>query len=259
MISTIYHKIIRKTSKKIWMLVSVIFWLIVWEIVSIKLGQEILLVSPVSAIKRLYELLLTKEFWFDISVSSFKIMSGFLIGFLIACILAIISTSSSKLSSFIDLPVQTVQTVPVVSFIILCMIWIKPSNLNFFISMIMAIPIVYKNLVNGILNISTELIDMAKVFRVSKYKKIRYIYLSQLQTSIISAISVSIGLCWKAGIAAEVISLQKYTIGESLHNAKIYLSTADLFALTIVIVVLSILFKKITIKLANIMIKQLLK
>ena len=51
-------------------------------------------------------------------------------------------------------------------------------------------------------------------------------------------------MCWKAGVAAEVIGVPKGSIGEKLYNAKIYLETPDLFAWTIVIIVISFVFEK---------------
>ena len=56
---------------------------------------------------------------------------------------------------------------------------------------------------------------------------------------------VSLGLCWKSGIAAEVIGTPVNSIGEKLYQAKIYFDTSDLFAWTFVIVLLSICFQKV--------------
>ena len=60
-----------------------------------------------------------------------------------------------------------------------------------------------------------------------------------------SATYVSLGLCWKSGIAAEVIGMPHMTIGENLYQAKIYLSTGDLFAWTLVIIVLSLVSRRV--------------
>ena len=44
-------------------ILAVAFWLLVWQIGSMWLGQEILLASPVSVARKLSELLVTQEFW----------------------------------------------------------------------------------------------------------------------------------------------------------------------------------------------------
>ena len=56
---------------------------------------------------------------------------------------------------------------------------------------------------------------------------------------------MALGLCWKAGVAAEVIGLPAGTIGERLYTAKIYLQTPDLFAWTAVILALSAIFERL--------------
>ncbi|MGL5245152.1 MAG: ABC transporter permease, partial [Sarcina sp.] len=140
--------------------------------------------------------------------------------------------------------ILTIQAIPVASFIILCLIWVSSKNLSILISFLMVLPVVYRNILDGIKSIPRELNDMAKVFKVSKLKNIRYIYLSQVAPYLRAACSVSLGLCWKAGIAAEVIGMPANSIGEKLYEAKIYLNTPDLFAWTIVIIIISICFQK---------------
>ena len=53
------------------------------------------------------------------------------------------------------------------------------------------------------------------------------------------------GLSWKSGVAAEVIGIPDGSIGEKLFMSKIYLETADLFAWTLVVILLSFLCEKL--------------
>jgi len=112
----------------------------------------------------------------------------------------------------------------------------------------MVLPLIYTGTLSGIENISKEIDEVIRVFKVDNYKKIRFVYLSEVSPYIKSACAVSLGLCWKSGIAAEVIGIPANTIGENLYNAKIYLSSPDIFAWTITIVVLSVVFKRIFMK-----------
>lgn len=52
--------------------------------------------------------------------------------------------------------------------------------------------------------------------------------------------NIAIGLCWKSGVAAEVIGMPSGSIGEKLYQAKVYLETPDLFCWTLTIVLLSV-------------------
>ena len=133
---------------------------------------------------------------------------------------------------------------PVASFIILCLIWIPSKNLSVFISFLMVLPVIYTNILEGIRQTDSKILEMAKVFQVNPERRIRYIYVSQVLPYFLSACRLSLGMCWKAGVAAEVIGVPSGSIGEKLYNAKIYLNTPDLFAWTIVIIVISFVFEK---------------
>ncbi|MDV4152515.1 ABC transporter permease subunit [Clostridium sp. AL.422] len=238
-------------------ILAIIFWIIVWQIVSVIIDQEVLLVTPISTFKRLLELSLQFDFWQSILFSFIKITSGFILAFIIGIIIAILSSNNKKIKILIEPLILTIQAVPVASFIILCLIWISSKNLSILISFLMVLPVVYRNILDGISNIPRELNDMAKVFKVSKSKRIRYIYLSEVAPYLRAACSISLGLCWKSGIAAEVIGMPANSIGENLYMAKIYLNTPDLFAWTIVIIIISICFQKGFLALIDCLLKRM--
>ena len=151
---------------------------------------------------------------------------------------------------------QTVKAVPVASFIILVLIWVSPENLSVIISFLMVFPVIYTNVRDGIRSMDPRLAEMAKVFEIPVLLRVRYIYASQVLPFFRAGCSLALGLCWKSGIAAEVIGLPENTIGENLYNAKIYLNTPDLFAWTLVIVAVSVLFEKVFLKLIDLAAKR---
>ena len=138
-----------------------------------------------------------------------------------------------------------IKATPVASFIILCLIWIPSRNLSVFISFLMVFPVVYTNILEGIRQTDKQLLEMADSFGAGVGKKLQFIYLSQVMPYAVTACKLGLGLCWKAGIAAEVIGIPAGSIGEKLYKAKVYLETPDLFAWTIVIIAVSVGFEKI--------------
>ncbi len=113
----------------------------------------------------------------------------------------------------------------------------------------MVLPIIYTNVLGGIQSVDRQLLEMAQVFRIPRLRVARYIYLPQIMPCFYSACSVSLGLSWKAGAAAEVIGMPRGSVGERLQQAKVYLDTPDLFAWTLVIVALSLGFEKLVLAL----------
>ena len=141
--------------------------------------------------------------------------------------------------------IMVIKATPVASFIILCLIWIPSRNLSVFISFLMVFPVVYTNILEGIRQTDKQLLEMADSFGAGVGKKLQFIYLSQVMPYAVTACKLGLGLCWKAGIAAEVIGIPAGSIGEKLYKAKVYLETPDLFAWTIVIIAVSVGFEKI--------------
>ena len=109
----------------------------------------------------------------------------------------------------------------------------------------MVFPPVYLNVLSGIGSADRQLLEMAKVFRVPFGRRLRGVYLPAVLPHFRAAASLGLGLCWKSGVAAEVIGLPALSIGEALYNAKVYFLTPDLFAWTAVIVAVSVAFEKL--------------
>lgn len=231
-----------KTGIKIW---AVVFWLIVWEIMARYIGQEILLVSPVTVLLTFFKLSLTPAFWNSILFSFSRIILGFTLALMAGIILAAISSACVYIRELLKPLMAVIKATPVASFIILILIWISSRNLSIIISFLMVLPVIYSNILQGIEGTDSQLLEMSCIFRISRFRRIRYIYFYQLLPYFKTACSLSLGLCWKAGVAAEVIGIPDGSIGEKLYESKIYLQTAELFAWTLTIILLSVGFEKI--------------
>ena len=238
-----------KNSKRIgvWLTraVSLVFWIAVWHITAEKINTKVLLPSPFDVVRRLC-VLVTEITFLNSALNSFsRILTGFFAALFSGIALALISYFVKPFKVILAPFMSAMKSVPVASFVILSLIWLDASQLSEFIAFVMVTPIIYINVVNGLASRDDRMLEMAKVFRFSLLKKLLYIYLPAALPFFKSACSVALGLCWKAGIAAELIGTPDGTIGEQLYHSKIYILTEDLFAWTIVIILISVLFEKI--------------
>lgn len=223
---------------------AVLFWLILWEIASVSVGKDILLASPVAVAGALVKMTGSKELWQAICFSSLRIILGFLSALLAGTLLAVASYNSRFIRELLSPLMKIIQAMPVASFIILALIWIKAKNLSVLTSFLMVMPLIYTNIAKGLETADEKLLQMAKVYRISRFKKIIAIYIPAFMPHFIAAVSVGMGLCWKAGIAAEVIGIPTGSIGANLYESKLYWMTKELFAWTIVIIAVSVIFEK---------------
>ena len=230
---------------------AVLFWLAVWQGVSMAINQQILLVSPVQVLIRLAGLVVTLQFWGAVLFSLLRITGGFLLGAGTGVILASLSARFRRVEELLAPALLTIKSIPVASFIILALIWFSSRNLAVLISFLMVLPVIYTSTLGGIRSADGQLLEMAKVFRIPPARTIRYIYLPQVYPYFHSACCAALGMSWKAGVAAEVIGMPQGSIGERLQQAKTYLDTPDLFAWTLVIVLLSLAVEKLFLRLLD--------
>lgn len=225
--------------------IAAVFWLAVWQAASMLLNRPILLVSPMEALKKLLELSVTGGFWLSVGTSFLRIAVGFFSGVAAGAALAVLSAASKLARALIYPLASVIKSTPVVSFIIFALLWIDSKNLATFISFLMVLPIMYIGSLSGIESADRKLLEAARVFKMRPIDRARYIFLPAAAPQFLASVSVALGLSWKSGIAAEVIGLPEGTLGERLYEAKLYLNTAELFAYTFVIIVLSALFEHI--------------
>ena len=240
----------RTGSVRLW---AAAFWLLVWEGASLALasttgGRMLLLASPVQALGRLLALAATAEFWQAAAFSSLRILGGFFLSCVLAVALAALAARLRWVRELLSPLVAVVKAVPVVSFIILALIFFSSENLSLLISALMVFPPVYLNVLEGIGHTDVQLLEMARVFRVPLSRQLRGIYLPAVLPYFRSAVSLGLGLCWKSGAAAEVIGLPDGSIGDYLYSAKVYFQTADLFAWTAVIIAASVLLERLLLR-----------
>lgn len=247
--------------------VAVLFWLVAWQLLvvwlnwkstkEVSFGSHILLASPFETIKTLFLLVQTAAFWKAVLTSLCKIASGFFLAVLAGVLCAMLAAVSGVVQALLTPLLRLIKAVPVASFIILVLFWFSSKNLSVLISFLMVLPVIYTNVLQGIKATEKELLEMASVFRISFWKRVRYIYLPAVLPYFVSACSVGLGFCFKSGIAAEIIGLPQNSIGERLYEAKLYLLTEELFAWTAVIVLVSVLFEKVVMLLVKALAKAL--
>jgi len=220
---------------------SIAVWIVIWHIAAARIDSEIFLPAPGKVFSVLVnDLLPSEEFRGSLFSSIIHIGQGFIIGALFGIILAVFATLCEFIKVLLWLPIKVLKSVPVASFVILTLLWFRTEQLAIVIPAMIVLPTLYINTITGIEQTDYRLLQMAAVYRVPIYKKVLSIYIPNTLPYVLSACSLAIGMAWKSGIAAEIIGLAKNSIGNELYKAKLYLMIPELFAWTIVIVILSV-------------------
>ena len=224
---------------------AVAFWIAVWQGVSLAVGSEILVASPARTFGALLSLVREGAFYRAVLGSLMRICAGFALALALGIALGALSFVVGWVRALLHPVVSVVKATPVASFVILALIWISSKNLSIFISFLMVFPIMYENMLAGLESADAKLLEMGQVFHLSRMARIRAIYLPAAYPFLLSAARLSLGMCWKSGIAAEVIGQPRQSIGAELNQAKLFFNTPDLFAWTVTIIVVSVVFERL--------------
>ena len=228
-------------------------WLLLWQLAAWQFDRALLFVGPVDVCRALMEQAGDAKFWLTIAYSSLKICAGFLAAFAVGVFVGIIAGKCRIFGEFLEPAIGFLQSVPVASFIILALIWIGSENLSVLISFLVVLPVIYRNTVQGMAAADRSLLEMAQVYRMGAGKRFCYIYWPALFPYLLAGSRTAFAMAWKSGIAAEVIGVPDLSIGEKLYMAKIYLSTAELFAWTLVVILASRLFEFLFLRLFSLL------
>ena len=224
-------------------LAVLLFWLSLWALAAAAAGRELLLPSPLQVACKLGELTGTRGFWLSLGGSILRVLSGILAALTLGVLLALL-THRSALARALLSPVMTlVKSTPVASFILLALLWLGRSKVPVFISALMVLPVVWANVSSGLAGVDPQLLELARVYRLPRLRVLRRITWPSVLPHLRAALRSALGLGWKAGIAAEVLTVPPYAIGRQIYEAKLYLETTELFAWTAAVVALSLVIE----------------
>ena len=245
MISIMARKKTGFQNKKAAKFLAAFLALCVWQLAAALIHNRLLLVGPLQVAGRLWELCGEQTTWQALGSSLGRISLGFFLAFFTAMVLAAVSARFSLVEILLRPYILAIQTVPVASFIVIALLWLSGRHLSIFISFLMVLPVLYANALQGFRAADRQLLEMAQVFRMPRFRRVRCIFLPALAPYLRSACHVALGLCWKAGVAAEVIAVTERSVGGMLYDAKVYLEIPDLFSWTVLIVAVSLGFEKL--------------
>lgn len=228
---------------------ALLFWVLVWYVVAWKIDNPLLLPTPVQVFQCMADWAMTTAFWQITLTSIGRILLGLCLGIAFGSFLALLTAFSSLLHMLIAPAMTAMQATPVASFTILILIWVDRDYVPVLICCMMALPVVWNNVSSGIRVTDPQLLEMATVYRLPLHTKLWRIYVPSVLPFFRTACASAISLGWKAGIAAEVLTLPKMSIGKMISESKLYLLTPELFAWTLTVIILSLLLQGIMLRL----------
>jgi NitT/TauT family transport system permease protein len=222
---------------------SILVLILLWKIASLFYDSEFILPSPDSVILTTFQLIIKEDFINVVGATIFRGLIGFTISFILGISLGILAGINKYFYSFLNPILVTMRSIPVISFILLALIWFQIDFVAIFIAFLTMFPFICTNVIEGIKNVDENLIEMSRIYKVNHAKIILEIYLPAITPFIFSGALSAMGFGWRAIIIGEVLSQPRFGIGTLMQTAQSYLLVNEVIAWTVIAIAISYLFE----------------
>ncbi len=213
--------------------------LVVWKIASNVIGAEIILPSPERTVAEVFSVVSSPRFFASVLATTRRGIVGFLVSAGLGVVFGIAAGLSRSIGNGLRPSIVVIQSTPVMAVILLALIWFRTETVPVFVAFLMTFPIVFGNVRDGIGTVDPHLIEMARVYRVSRTRTLLSVYIPSVTPFFLAGMRTALALTWKVVIAAEILSQPRYGIGSEMNEARIFLITARVFAWTIIAISLA--------------------
>jgi NitT/TauT family transport system permease protein len=247
--STLNNKVSNFLKEKGYLTIFFICFFILWKGLSVFIGKEIILPSPEATLIKIIEIALGKNFLIIVFSTIKRTLVSFFLSFLFAILFGFLASKYRIIQLIMDTVVSIIRSLPTMAIIILSLIWLGGEKSPILIGFIVVFPILYSNIIEGIKNVDSKLIEMAEMYSVNRKNMMLNIYLPSIKNYLFAGINAALGLAFKVMISAEVMAQPKYAMGTMLYIEKINLEMSGVFAWAIILVLISFIFDTILKKL----------
>jgi len=221
---------------------SIVTILFLWQVLAIAVGYSAIFPTLDLLFFECFRLVTTAGFYEALSATVFRGFTGFVLSFLVALSAGTIAVHFPFWKKFLHPFIVIIRSVPVISVVLVALLWFSPTQLPVFIALLTMFPVLYQSVVNGFEHVDSRLIEMSAIFGFSRRHTFRKIYLPSAKPLIIGGISTATGFGWRAIIIGEVLAQPLHGIGSGMKLAQVYLNVSELFAWTLAAVVVSYIF-----------------
>ncbi len=218
--------------------ISYIIFLGVWALLSARVGS-LILPSPLEVAHVFKEEILTlgglAETWETLGrfIYSYtlSVTSGVLMG--------VAAFRYRGIRNGIWPVITSLQATPVISWILLALLWFSSGFIPFFVLWVFIFPIITINMYEGLASTDEKLIEMARVYKFSRRDTFSKIYFPSALPYLRAGMKISANSALKVLVTAEIVGRLPGGMGSSMNNAWMNIDTASLLAWTIYLVLLT--------------------
>lgn len=216
---------------------------IAWQFLYIRIDNPIILPSLGMVLRAMAQQLQDPNAYLAVGLTLYRVIMGTLVALLIAMVLAVLTIQIRPLKHYVKPLVSALKSIPNISYIIIVLIWFGSEASVMIIIFLVLFPIFFYNILTGFETIDPLLLDVLRIYPVSRVEAIWNVYLPLSMSYLKSAIASGFGLGFKVGIMAEILGQVRKGVGKLMYIGKINLEMDQIFAWTLWVIILLFLFE----------------
>ena len=230
---------------------SILLIPVAWQLLSWQMAQPQLIPSFPDLVRALLRLVYTPGFLVSIGTTCLRACVGLLLSLAAASITAFLLNRSEGIRLLFMPWLSLLRSVPVISFILLALIFLNPEMIPLLIAFLTMYPLLTENLLKGLMNRRDSWKMLARQFHLNAWNRLFQINYPQLKPYLFSGLASAVGFGWRAIIMGEVLSQCVDGIGKRMKEAQVFIDVPELIAWTLVAIVLSWLTDKLISRLSD--------
>ncbi|MFY9115922.1 MAG: ABC transporter permease subunit [Bacteroidales bacterium] len=224
---------------------SIALLLGLWKLLAVLFDAPYLIPDPKATLTAVFQLIMEPDFLLVAGNTVVRALVGFIFSGILGIVAGIFAGISPTFNTLITPLLVTIRSIPVISLILLALVWFQTGAVPVFIGFLTMFPFICTNVSDGIRSIDPGLIEMAHFYKVDKKRILTGVYIPAVMPFITSGASSAMGIGWRAIIIGEVLSQPVYGIGTRMQLAQTYLNVEVLIAWTLLAIALSYLFERL--------------
>lgn len=224
-----------------------IFWfgvLALWYLASLRV-DPIILPSPEKIIYVFYNSILTIHGGVIIIKTIGKFIFSYFFAIGLGVFIGIVSFQYKKIGKILLKTTTVIQGTPVITWILLCLLWFPSEVTPIFILTGFVYPILARTTYSGLVNTDPKLLEMGKIYEISKKDILFKIQLPNSIKYIRSGIKITINSGFKILVTAEVIGHLPNSLGSMINLGWLNIETETIVGWTLVILVVTFVLEKL--------------
>jgi len=231
--------------------------LILWIVLFFAIDHRLILPSPIDVLLALGRLAGEGSSFAIMGLTLIRLLISVIVSAIVGISLGLLSGLKRKASAWIHPYITLFRTIPILSIIVILIIILGYQIAPFVITFLIVFPIIYQATEEGILNMDVNLIDAYRLEEHHLKIAIKELYIPLIKPYVFLSLLQSFGLGLKVLVMAEFLAQTKTSMGEALYLAKTNLNYDEVFAWTIILILISVIFESLISYYRNHMIEHL--